>query len=531
MAENHRGLVTFARYALLGALAGVLIGTLGGLVIEKFMPAHFAASLVVFHAPGSGWSDSGRDFVAATLVHPDLLPGVANDQGLSAADAADLARGIETTAADASQPLAEMRLEGTDPGTLANTLDAVAQRMVTLHRSRQQAALQVQLDELDAALARAREHVRELDAAAPNAAALPEAAHDAVTVAARLARERLELELGKRFRLGRGSTLDERRRELSLHGLEHQLERAQQALDARAPIAAFEHARERAIAAAEVDALQHIRDGLLREFDAFSPLQIVRAAEVTPLTDTSPIFLLVAFGALAGFFAGGFVWSANQSSPTRLSAALVEKSLRVPVLAVMPAELGGNGDRRPLAQTDPRHLAVAAIRSLDIALAVQIRDADASAPVIFCALGDPHPARLVVANLAVVAAQAGERVLVIDDVQGDDGLAGMFADAGGDHEAHFGAGSVRLAGGDRAAGMLTHGERFDRVFVHVRDAARAREFIAEHGTGVALLVCAEEQPLAALRKAQANELFGIVLSGHRIDAAAYGGEPAVARAG
>jgi hypothetical protein len=36
-------------------------------------------------------------------------------------------------------------------------------------------------------------------------------------------------------------------------------------------------------------------------------------------------------------------------------------------------------------------------------------------------------------------------------------------------------------------------------------------------------VCTLEQPLAALRKAQANKLFGIVLSGYRIDASAYGG--------
>lgn len=533
MAENHRGLVAFARYALLGTLAGVVIGVLTGLVIEKFMPPRFEASLVLFHPPGSGWSDSGRDFVAATLARPDFLPGVADTQGWGDEVAADLARKLTITAADASRPLAELRLNGTNADTLTNTLDAVAQHMIALHRQRQQADLQAQLDELDALLVHARRHVSELGDAPPDAPTLAGAAHDALTAAARLARQRRELELSKRFRLSRGAMVDDRRRELSLHGLERQLERAQQELDRRDPVAvsAFEHARERAIAAADVEALQHIRDGLVGEFDSFFPLRIVREGQITPLaTNASPILMLAAFGALTGLFAGGFVWSANQSSPGRLSAALVEKSLRVPVLAVMSADLAGDGERRPLAQSNPQHLALAAIRSLRIALAVRVRDAGANVPVVFSALGDPRPARLVVANLAVVAAQAGERVLIIDAVPGDGAITEMFAAADGDNEARFGTGSIRLASGERAAATLTSDALFDRVFVHVQDTARALEFISKRGAGVALLVCALEQPLAALRKAQANKLFGVVLAGDRVDEAAYGGGQGAAHA-
>lgn len=533
MAENHRRLVAFARYALLGTLAGVLIGALAGLALEKFMPPRFAASLVVFHPPGSGWSDSGRDFVAATLARPDFLPGVANAQGWSADVAADLARKITTTAADASRPLAELRLTGTDGDALSNTLDAVVEHMIALHRSRQQADLDAQLEALDTALASARRHVSESGDPPADAATLPDAARHALTAAARLARQRRELELSKRFRLSRGARIDDRRRELSLRGLERQLERGLDELELRdaAAVARFEHARERAIAAAEVDALQHIRDGLVREFNTLFPLRIVRAAEVTPLaTDASVILMLAAFGALTGLFAGGFVWSANQSSPRRLSAASVEKSLHVPVLAVMSADLADAGERYPLAQTNPQHLALAAIRSLRIALAVRHRDTGASAPVVFSGPDDPHTARLVVANLALVTAQAGERVLVIDAAPGDDGFTEMFAAADGDDEVHFGAGSVRLASGDHAAGIFTGGALFDHIFVHVQDTTRALEYISKHGAGIAVLVCAQEQPLAALRKRQASKAFGVVLTGHRIDEAAYGGGHGAAHA-
>lgn len=522
MAADHRQLVTFARYALLGTLAGVLMGVLGGLAVEKILPPRFMASAIVFHSPGSGWSDSGRDFVAATLAHADFLPGIAHEQGWRDGVAADLVGEIVVTAADASRPLAEIQLDGTDPEALKRTLDAVAQHMVALHQRRQRTDLQAQLDDLDVALADARERVRELGEPLPDRAMLPAAAIDAVTAMARLARQRRELELGKRYRLGRGSNLDERRRELSLHGLERQLERALQAFDVREPgtAAAFERARERATAEAEANALQHIRDGLLREFDAFTPLRLVRAAEVTPLPlDVSPALVLAAFGALAGLLAGGFVWSANQSAPTRLSAARVEHSLRVPVLAVVSADLANAGEQGPLAQTNPQHRAIAAIRSLRIALAVRRRDVGAGEPVVISGLSDPQTARLVVANLAVIAAYAGEHVLIIDEVRDEDGLTQMFAAT--DNTARYGSGSVRVADGERAADIRASDARFDQTFVHVADSRRALELIGEHTAGVALLVCALDQPLAALRRARANKMFGVVLSGYRIDDAAY----------
>jgi len=524
VAENHRAIVSFARHALLGTLAGVLLGVLAGIVIEKFMPSRFEASVVLYHAPGTGGSDSGRDFIAATLARPDFLPGVAKEHGWGADVAAQLAGRIVVTAPDASRPLAEMRLRTTDETALAATLDAVAQHMITLHQGRQQEHLQWQLDELDQALANARRQDLAVNGTSPDMSTLPGAAHDAVTAAANLAREQRELELGKRFHLSRGSTLDKRRRELSLRGLRRQLERAQQALDRHDPttVAAIERARALAIADAEIVALQHTRDGLLQEFAASSPLQLVRAAEVTPLpADFSPVFVLAAFGALAGLLAGGFVWSAGQASPTQLSAALVEKSLRVPVLAVIPEDLTGDPAQRVLAATAPRHLALAAIRSLRIALAVRIGDADAGAPIVISGLADPPAACLVIANLAVVAAQAGERILVVDHGQGDSVLARILAP-----ETHFGDGSVRLAQPDRGDGTgeaHAHDGSFDRVIIHVQDPTQAREFAADGGAGITLLVCSVTQRLAALRKAQAGKLFGIVLCGDRIDEAAYGG--------
>lgn len=526
----------FARLALLGTLAGVAVGVLAGLVLDSFLPPRFEASVVLFHTPGSGGSDSGRDFVAATLAQPELLPGVAQEPGLNTGAATALAGEIEVTAADASRPLAEIRLRGTDADVLARSLDAVAEHMVALHRRRQQANLETQLEKLDAALASAAAHLSNAGAG-PADAAIPEgAAHDAIVAAARLARQRRELELGRRFSLGHGSTLDERRRELSLHGLERQLERAERALESevRDPLAraAFGRARARALAAAEVDALQHIRDGLVRESDALSPLRIVRAAEVSPLSaEASPALLLAACGAMAGLFAGGFVWSANQSSPTRLSAQQIEKSLRVPVLAAIPGDLDDGRDHGPRAVTNPRHLAVAAVRSLRIALAVRLGAVEPPAPVVFGALGDPRPAALVVANLAVVAAHAGERVLVVDGLRNESGLAAMLS--GGDDAMPYGAGAIRLAITEAAGGTaaIADGEVFDHVFVLVRDAPGIREYVSKNGSGSGVLVCAMDESVATLRKAQAHKLFGIVLSAYPLDEAAYSAAPEAPRAG
>lgn len=540
MAGNHRAIVSFARYALLGTLAGVLMGVLAGVLVEKLAPPRYEATTVVFHAPGSGGSDSGRDFIAATLTDPDLFPAIAAEHGREAGYAADLARRIRVTAPDASRPIAEIRLRGKDETALAATLDTVAQRVVTLHRTRQKAALQWQLDALDEELADARKRREEFDGAALDRTALPGVANDAIVAAANLARQLREIELGERFRLNRGSTLDERRRELSLHGLVRQLKRAQQALDDDGTVAdaRIERARELAIADAEILALKQTRERLLRVFESSPPLQIVRPADVEPLaTDASPIAIMAGFGSLIGLLAGGFMWSANQSTPTELSAAMVEKSLRVPVLAVIPENFTDDDHQGALAQTNPQHLAVAGIRSLRIALHVRVPLADAAAPVVIAGLDDPHLAGLVVANLAVVAAQAGERVLIIDAVRGDGILPGIFAHGPGSEQAaevRLGAGSVRLVNNDDAdsaasAAQVNDGH-FDRVVVHVPDPARARAYIHDGNAGIGLLVCRTGQPLAALRKAQANKLFGVVLCAYRIDEVAYlgGQDPAQA---
>jgi predicted protein tyrosine phosphatase len=365
--------------------------------------------------------------------------------------------------------------------------------------------------------------------------------NDAIVAAANLTRQQRENELGKRFRLRRGSALEDRRRELSLRGLVRQLERAQQALDEHSTAAGtqIEHARAIAIADAEILALQQTRNGLTREFESFTPLQIVRPAEVAPLAaDASQLLMLTTFGGLIGLWAGGFVWSRQQSSPVRLSAAAVEKSLRVPVLAVIPENLAGAGDQRPLAQTNAQDLTVAGIRRLRVAL--HVRGSDTAAPVVIAGIEDPLHASLVVANLAVIAAQAGERVRIVDDIRGDSVLPTMFAaevtpssaiGAGelardDTNDARFVTGSIRLVCDDGAAASLTHAARvpFDRVFVHVQDTTRARSFIKDCGAGVAVVACTSELPLSALREAQANKLLGVVLCGYLIDEPAYRGD-------
>jgi hypothetical protein len=57
---------------------------------------------------------------------------------------------------------------------------------------------------------------------------------------------------------------------------------------------------------------------------------------------------------------------------------------------------------------------------LNVAIRLRARGQGLKGPVIFAEIGNAHHAKHVIANLAVIAAQAGERVLIVDDGDGDD---------------------------------------------------------------------------------------------------------------
>lgn len=205
----------------------------------------------------------------------------------------------------------------------------------------------------------------------------------------------------------------------------------------------------------------------------------------------------------------------------------------------------GERELRPLAATDPRHLVLAGIHSLRIALHVLAQEEVHAGPVVVTEMGDPHHAAHVVANLAVAAEQAGERVLIVEASSMPGVLSAIFAS---DEQAIrpmalevdelsekrdsderldkgrirflFRAGSTNEFNGETLPVTAKFIHDFDRAFIHVDDVAGAKYLLNEYGTGIGLLVCSSDVGKPALTK-EVEDLHGVVLCDYRIDASVY----------
>lgn len=333
MARNYRGIISFLLLTLVGILAGAILGTLTRGLLLKLTPPRFEAVSVLFHTPGSGMSDSGRDFLAATLAQPDFLPSVATRHGWDATMAAGIASKVSVGATDASGPIAEIRLAGTDPTALANTLHAIAEQMVELHRDKQEARLQWQLSELDEVLETAIRRERELKAEREDDASLPPSVHNTIVAATDLARQRRELELAARYRLRPESAFDTAKRQRRLNDVLAKQQRLKLSSGDNTNVESAEFATEQAVAlaTAELLALQQTQERLKREFKSFRPLQIVQRAKLTPLTVAYiPTQILAGVGSLIGALVGALVWTKRRSSTGGMSDSGEQGSLRTP---------------------------------------------------------------------------------------------------------------------------------------------------------------------------------------------------------
>jgi len=549
MARSHHRLISFLSYALIGAIGGALVIGLAGFAVLSLTPAPFEATVVLFHTPGSDRSDSGRDFIAATLGQPDFLNGVANREGWDAGTAKRIARHLSVGAADASRPIAELKLSGTDERTIAREVNAVARQMVAVQRERQKETLERHTAELDATSQAVAQRLQVLAEVQPDGEPLTRTVSEAVDRANTIAEQRFERALAARYRLRFESTLDDRKRRRALDALITQQKRFEPELrgDATFGSARFEHELTLGRARAEATALQQAKQRLDNEFGFIRPLQIVRPAKANPIATTyTPALVATALGGLLGFLVGGVVWSRRQSPAGLLNGPTVEKALGLPVAGVAVDYLTEYGERehQVLAETDQEHLALAGIRSLRVGLHVLARATQRDGPIVITGLDARRDAPHIVANLAVIAAQAGERVLVVDDSRDNALPAAIFGterDVGASPSPGINTADgsepaaekriqlvrSRDAGGNAAVAqrLPVPGEiekAFDRCLVFTDDVATVRQILKHYTTALGIAVCPANIRISALRKARARTLDGIVLCAIPLDDSLYG---------
>ncbi len=552
MDRKNRGVTTFLRYGLLGLISGTVLGALVGEVFVAVSPARFQADIVLFHIPTYGTSDSARDFIASTLAQPDFLPDFVSNRRIDTKTEALLRRNLTVIAKDASRPVAEIQLIGNDSAAITSTLDVLAAYMVESVHSSQNIALDSQLRELNPIIDAAKRRHDDLIMARSAYGRLPPSALGNIRVATSLTEQRLQIELAQRYRLKPPSAADVLELQRRLNDIIVQQAQLAPSMDEQADVNSDHVELESAVthARAELRVLEQTKQRLLGEFSSSKPLQIVHQAKTIPLTtEQTLVVLLAAAGSLIGGLSGGLGWSMRQSRNGKINGPVLERRLRTAVVGVMAENLTDYGERelRPLALADPRSLAMAGVRSLNVALHVMSQERRRAGPVVFAEIGDGYHASHVVANLAVVAAQMGEQVLIVEASGSDSRLSSLFANDKGiartialdtsevrderDVDVHFGNGSIRFAIGDDPDETIlpvpvAFIANFDRVFIHTGQADRAKQVVKAYGTGIGIVVCTAEAPLSVLRKALARQLHGVVLCAYPIDESDYLGASA-----
>ncbi|MFT5414203.1 MAG: hypothetical protein ACI915_000513 [Gammaproteobacteria bacterium] len=547
MARTNHSLVLLLRNAMFGAIAGAGLILLAGALLIVFAPQRHDAAVILFHLPGSGMSDSARDFVAAALAQPDFLTSVVTKHGWDNAKAKHLADNLSVEATNAAGSVAELHLRGSDPATLTSTLETVVEEMVALQSGKHKEIFQPLLNELSTELKTAEERRQKFRAPRRDFGSLPPSARSTIVVATDLAGKRLELELDKRYQLRPGSASQDMKRQRRLNALiAIQKERQQKPvnnLDFES--AHFKRESELAYSDVEIKALKQTKRRLDSELEHRKPLIVGRKVAVTPLaTDYKPLVLLAVVGGLIGGLIGGLVWSYHQSSTGYLTASVIENYLNIPVAGVTAQVLTdyGEGERQLLVASDSRGLAIAGIRSVRVALQLLAQ----ANPVVFSEIGDRQHASHIIANLAVVAAQAGERVLIVDVDNGQSVLADLFASNNKTHRAiaadvdetsketelvnATSPSRIRFIGRDntgKAADVKTQPVApevmadFERIFIYAGAPDTAKRVLNGYPSSVGIVVCASNVRLSVLRKARVKNMHAVLLGGHPIDVQAY----------
>lgn len=556
MARKNFRVAFLLRYLVLGLALGAGVGAGSHWLYRYVMPQQYEARALLLHAPGeTDFAPDAAQIIRSTLERPHFLPDVVERIEVDKRTAALLARRLRVVETTDSKHLAHLVLHGRDRMALETGLNAVADEMVSLYLERERRHLQNVLRRLDAELVAVTQHHTALEARHATAAPLPIWARGAVVMLTDLAKQRFELQLQKRYPTTRDTpaSLDERLAELSA-----QEARLHSSLggDENVEAARLNLELELALDSAKLLALLQTKQQILNAIATQrGPLRVVQHARSAPASAPAEQWVLPAVvGAAIGGMFVLLLWWLRRPAQIRLTGPVVETDLRVRVIGVMASSITHYGERklRPLAQVHPDHLAIAGVRSLAIALHILGKEQARVGPVVVVEHGGDRHAAHVLANLAMLAADRGERVLLVDAVAVDSGLSAMFKSGtqttlstslGSDdlgpaqidgRDGH--RGRIRFVNARASQETVEAGELpvpgafvnyFDRVYMHAQSISQACALLDGYGAGLGILVGSNRQRLAPLREArrmwqeQADTLHGIVLCGYQIDESAY----------
>lgn len=552
-----------SRAMLTGAVLGGSLAALGLLAARAFTPSLHAASVfLIVPMPAGLVEDSTeplrlvqrqvRDTLARRISNPELLPRIVLEQGVPNAVAAEFSRSLRAVATRDRPSFVSLSAQAHDPQALAGLLDATVDAVLLADARR---ALLVQDDQIQA-LAELDAQVIEQDQIAQAALAdvdLPVWARASATAMGLLDARKFAASLAPY--LGRPATAFET---LEMARTQGEIDALMLQIGGTPAITSeqFAAARQRASTAARRAHLARARQSILEREPTEDVLQVVQYAQPVAVPPPPRRLLWISLigsslGALTGFLR--FAGRPERRKTDGRDGPTLETHLHVRVLGMMAAALTDYGERklRPLAQTHPDHLAVEGVRSLGTALDVLRTTAEHSGPIIMANADEQQYAGHVLANLAMLAAERDERVLLIDTEGQDSVLSGMFTtgtrtflstavdaeDLANVLPKGKSGGRIRFVVADEQAGTDppvpgAFASYFDRIYIRAHSIARATELAACYDECTGVLVAHHSLAIRDWQRARdewregSDALVGLVQCGHNIDEQNYQSDPA-----
>ncbi|MFK8015732.1 MAG: hypothetical protein AB8G17_09865 [Gammaproteobacteria bacterium] len=545
MGTHRRSLTRLGGWMLLGALAGAAVVLLMLAAARSLAPQRYVGSVLLYASPVRGDSSHGRRRLQVALNDPDFLSSVVQTAEVSTASAAQLARSVTLRPSSSSAALTELTAVANEQDDLTAALNTVAVALV--QRRRDIAARQVgsriadistEMDALQARLTAVDAYLKTVT--------LPPWASASATALGSLEAERFELALATRRGQQKTGAFE---RQLAV--LDARIEQLRLGIGGGEPITAeiFDAAVSRAAIPGQIAHLLEARETLRGQRLAEADLRIVRPATVARVPPPVRRGLWAAvFGAAIGALAVLLQWAGRPVKKRHRDGPTLESHLHVRVIGSIASALVDYGDRkmRPLAQTHPQHLAVDGVRSLHLALRVLGAQRETDGPIVMANADESQNAGHVLANLAMLAANRGERVLLIETDSGDSVLSSLFTTGTSttlstimDTDTLSRKGKPRGEGGrirfvvaddddspdPPVPGAFVH--YFDRVYVRSHCIDRATALLKAYGGGLGVLVGGDDLPIRQWQSARDawresdQPLDGLIHCGHRIEERLY----------
>ncbi|MGR8949845.1 MAG: hypothetical protein ACU84Q_17515 [Gammaproteobacteria bacterium] len=534
MVRKNRLMVSIARYFVVGTILGAIVGLLLNMLLVSAPSGRLEARVLLFRIPSDDTYQAARDYLSLAISRPGFLDDFAKQQGLDSGEQALLARNLSVVARDASSPNAQLRLVGDNEAALSETLNALAIYVTEALRTIDETAMQSLLNGIEKEIEKASEKNLALLNARDKFNPLPDDLNDSIRLSTALVTKRKELEISLRYTLKPLSKSDEGTIREQLDKIIEQQQGGKRPIRVAArDIENFDFARELAHSSAILRVLRQAKQNLVIAYNGDTPLRIAGRAAVTPLTlEATPTGQFIAICAFLGALIGGFIWSMLRSRSWQLTGLNIERRLGVPTLAVIAQKLTDCGTQLggPLAHFNSDSNDLACIKSLSIALSLLQSEQGQNAPLIFSEVGGGDHIAHVTANLAIVMAAGGDRVLVISATGNEEQSKDLFRhgeeqgwcatltaqDLTNNHSAQtkFEPGKICYYRVKDETIPLADLAQFNKVLILARHPADAKKQLTHHACGVGVVLCTTGTRVSILRRALGRKMHGVVLCGH-----------------